>query len=106
MNAAEQGLYGFPSFTGRRSDPAWAAQEWPASMAEANDRPLYSTLNLRKIDGGNDIFGPVGIVWRQRTMAQRTLLAPVDTGCYEYLCNSTWYSQLCGYFQSEGLCER
>jgi hypothetical protein len=48
-----------------------------------SDRPLYSSLNLRKVAGGDDIFGPIGMVWRPTTMATRTMLAPVDTGCYE-----------------------
>jgi hypothetical protein len=48
---------------------------WPTDATEAADRPLYSSLNLRKVDGGNDIFGQVGVVWR---------LTPVNTGCYEY----------------------
>jgi hypothetical protein len=73
-------------------------------MAEASDRPLYSSLNLRKVAGGNDIFGPIGMVWRPTTMATRTMLAPVDTGCYEYLCNTTWITQLCTSFRSEELC--
>jgi hypothetical protein len=29
MNAGEQGLFGFPAFSGRRNDPGWAAKEWP-----------------------------------------------------------------------------
>ena len=104
MNAGEQGLFGFPAFSGMRTDPAWAAKQWPQTLAEATDRPLYSALNLRKVSGGNDIFGPVGVVWRSTSMRNRTILAPVDTGCYEYLCNSTWYTQLCTFFQSPGVC--
>jgi hypothetical protein len=104
MNAGEEGLFGFPAFTGMRHDPAWAAKQWPKTLAEASDRPLYSSFNLRKISGGNDIFGPVGMVWRSTSMRARTILAPVDTGCFEYLCNSTWYAQLCDYFQSPELC--
>jgi hypothetical protein len=102
MNACEEGLFGFPTFTGSRlDDPGWAAKVWPANEAEASARPLYSALNLRKVDGGNDIFGPVGVVWRQKTMAaERTILTPVDTGCYEYLCNSSWFGQLCSNFSS------
>lgn len=97
----------------RTNDPAWAAKVWPGSekvsieftmfsmksiifgllctelasiltlTQEAADRPLYSSFNLRKVDGGNDIFGPVGMVWRTKTMRDRTILTPVDTGCFE-----------------------
>ena len=111
MNAAEVGLFGFPAFTGSRPhDPLWSARAWPKNLAEAADRPIYSTLNLRKVDGGNDIFGPVGLVFRQRTMAaDRTILTPVDTGCYEYLCNSSWAGEFCsklGRAGSADACDR
>ena len=98
MNALEEGVFGFPAFTGSRTDPAWAARAWPANASEAEPRPIYSTLNLRKIDGGNDIFGPVGMVFRRSTMGSRTIFAPVDTGCFEYLCNTTWSTPLCEFF--------
>ena len=106
MNAAEEGAFGFPAFTGSRTDPAWAARAWPANASEAEPRPIYSTLNLRKIDGGNDIFGPVGMVFRRSTMAGRTILAPVDTGCFEYLCNTTWSTPLCTFFADPQDCNR
>ena len=111
MNAAEVGLFGFPAFTGSRPhDPLWSAGAWPKNLAEAADRPIYSTLNLRKVDGGNDIFGPVGLVFRQSTMAaNRTILTPVDTGCYEYLCNSSWAEEFCsklGRAGSADFCDR
>ena len=43
MNTVEEGMFGFPAFTGsRNSDPAWEGKSpWPASMAEASDRPLW-----------------------------------------------------------------
>ena len=95
MNSAEEGLLGFPSFTGIRQDPSWPARVWPRDMTEAADRPLYAILNLRKIDGGNDIFGPIGMVFRQQTMLEQAIIGPVDTGSYQYFCNASWPAIAC-----------
>ena len=52
MHSAEVGVFGFPPFTGRRDgDPNWPAGVWQANMSEAQDRPIYTILNLRKIVG-------------------------------------------------------
>ena len=58
----------------------------------------------RKVGGGNDIFGPVGMVWRSKTMRDRMILTPVDTGCFEYLCNASWASELCTAFTDPETC--
>jgi hypothetical protein len=37
-------------------------------------------------------------------MVNRTILAPVDTGCYQYWCNSTWDGIACDHRSSESDC--
>ena len=62
---------------------------WPATDAEAAERPIYGVLDLKKIDGGAIDFGPVGIVFNRTRMDARVILMPADTGQWSGSCNLT-----------------
>ena len=74
---AETDLYGMKPF---RSCGA------PSTLKEADERPVYSMVNLNMIDMGSPIYGDVSAVFAQKYIASSAVLSPVDTGLVEMGC--------------------
>lgn len=65
------------------------ASPFPASVAEAAERPIYTILDLKKVDVGATDFGPVGLVFNKSQVAEATVFTPLDTGEWSFECNVT-----------------
>jgi hypothetical protein len=65
------------------------AAAFPASVAEAAERPIYTILDLKKLDVGAADFGPVGFVFNKKRLAEATVFTPLDTGEWSFECNVT-----------------
>ena len=87
----EVGDIGCRAFTGRLppGHPGAPSEPWPATEAEASDRPVYGIMDLKKVDGGAIDFGPVGIVFNRARLGTRAILMPADTGEWSGSCNLT-----------------
>ena len=83
-SAAERYLYGFPAFTARAENNATVG--WPATFSEATARPVYSILNLEKLDAGPQQFGPIAVVFAPAFARDAAVLSPCDTGGWEDSC--------------------
>ena len=57
--------------------------------AEAAERPVYTALNILRVDLGSANYGSVGVVFSRHAVDPMLLLAPVDTGSWELRCNSS-----------------
>ena len=92
-DAVECGILGAPRFTGSlpprpspRPRPPPRPPYWPASLAEALDRPIYAVLDLHKVDVGVPDFGPVAVVMNRSSIAPLTALMPADMGLWAPAC--------------------
>ena len=65
------------------------AAAFPASIAEAAERPVYTILDLKKVDVGAAEFGPIGLVFNTTQVSEATIFTPLDTGEWSYECNVT-----------------
>lgn len=91
-SASEVGLFGLPQFTANHHlspDDGGGEIPWPASLAEAQQRPIYIALNLIKSDVGNIVFGDVAAVFRNKLALDSGCLVPMDTGLWEMHCNKS-----------------
>uniref|UniRef100_A0A7S0ZWI0 Phospholipase B-like n=1 Tax=Noctiluca scintillans TaxID=2966 RepID=A0A7S0ZWI0_NOCSC len=80
FNMAEEGIFGMAPFK-NESRPTWT---------EAAERLVYVALNARQLDHGSlSMFGPAGAIFSHTGAQNMVLIAPVDTGMYEMLCNDT-----------------
>ena len=84
MERAEVGLMGYPPFNCSGTPSCL-----PASLAAAKERPIYTAVNLEKVDMGFAILGTVAAVFRTSYVANMTLVSAVDTGWWENVCNSS-----------------
>jgi hypothetical protein len=94
----EVGCVGCPPFTGTlpyHCGTGHCSRDWPATLAEAQQRPIYAVVDLKKIDAGIPDFGPVGLVFNKSTLASATILMPADTGEWSGTCNMTNRGQHC-----------
>ena len=76
----EVNLLGFPPFTNGTQ---------PATLDEAAQRPVYTTVAMLNSGLGNPTFGGVSAVFSNRNVANMSVIAPADTGNYEAACNLT-----------------
>ncbi len=95
----EVGALGCDPFSGTLPNPSpWfkdGAVDFPRNISEANERPIYAVLDLKKIDVGVPDFGPVGIVFNRSKLAQDITFMPADTGQWSYSCNLTNQGRKC-----------
>ena len=68
---------GHTAFTGRAFETGFDG--WPASLAEAAQRPIYTVVNQRRSAAGATYFGSVGIVFNRTWARESTLIAALDT---------------------------
>jgi hypothetical protein len=73
-------LLGFPAFTAENGTQ-------PASLTEAAQRPVYTTVSMLNDGLGNPTFGGVSAIFSNRYVANMSVIAPADTGNYEAACN-------------------
>lgn len=93
--AAETGMYGLRPFTGGGMPGFEDFGGWPASLTEAEERPVYTSLNVFRVDMGVSDFGGVGLVLRRSWLENITVVSAVDTGAYESMCNETFVRHVC-----------
>jgi hypothetical protein len=62
----------------------------PASLAEAQQRPLYTALNSRAVDAGNPPFGPIAAVFSNGYARNMTFIGVADSGMWESVCNRSF----------------
>ena len=94
----EVGCVGCAPFTGTlpyHCGTGHCSRDWPATLTEAQQRPIYAVVDLKKIDVGIPDFGPVGIVFNKSTISSATILMPADTGEWSGTCNLTNRGQHC-----------
>lgn len=105
MELAEVGLMGFPPFTNCSRDGTNKVSAvgsgshsggggrggscFPTTAEAADERPVYTALNLDKNDMGFNILGTLSAVFRTSHVANMTLVSAVDTGWWENSCNQT-----------------
>ena len=82
MERAEVGIIGYPALA--NFDPAE-----PIDARTAASRPVYTALNLQRVDLGFPLLGDVTAVFRHRALRSATVVSAVDTGLAESLCNQT-----------------
>ena len=85
---------GYPPFTSPGFERGFNG--WPASLAEAAQRPIYTVVNQRRSAAGATYFGSVGVVFNRSFASRSTLIAAIDTGEMEGQCNASWLQALCG----------
>jgi hypothetical protein len=89
-NDLEHNLFGFPDFTGAFVGLNASRHRRPASLAEASDRPVYTTMAWNLNSGlGNEKYGSVGAVLSNAWVHNLTLISPVDSGIWEEQCNGS-----------------
>jgi hypothetical protein len=76
----EVNLLGFPAFTAENGTQ-------PASLTEAAQRPVYTTVSMLNDGLGNPTFGGVSAIFSNRYVANMSVIAPADTGNFEAACN-------------------
>lgn len=103
QDATETGLYGMRPFSGSRSV---YHGRWPASYAEAGERPVYNSLNLMRVDMGVADLGPIALLLRRPFVENMTVLSPVDTGDFEDMCNDTFTHELCSELLTDASCAK
>eukprot|EP00035_Acanthoeca_spectabilis_P031745 m.15583 g.15583 ORF g.15583 m.15583 type:complete len:512 (-) comp4936_c0_seq1:37-1572(-) len=81
---AEVEVMGFPPFGGGA-----VGNTTPRTVAEASQRPIYTTVDLMHLSTGNPTFGDVAMIFRPGYVQPQSLLEPVDTGAWEGWCNHT-----------------
>jgi hypothetical protein len=79
VDAEETGLYRLPSFS-HPADP---------NATEAAERPSYVSGNLAKFDAGIWEYGVYAPVYRQSALRDRAVVAGLDGGGWETVCNSS-----------------
>lgn len=82
MERAEVGVFGYPR-------PANFEAARPMAAADAVSRPVYTAMNLLRVDLGFPLLGDVTAVFRHYRLRGATLISAVDTGQAEALCNAT-----------------
>eukprot|EP00038_Savillea_parva_P024773 m.45006 g.45006 ORF g.45006 m.45006 type:complete len:527 (+) comp6600_c0_seq1:125-1705(+) len=61
----------------------------PQSLDEASSRPTYTTVDMLRVNVGNNAFGDVSLILRPQFAHPLGLLEPVDTGNWEDWCNTS-----------------
>jgi hypothetical protein len=100
-DAAETGLFGFRTFSPSVAT-AFDDIRLPTLRSEAAERPVYTAMNIRKVDAGIPMFGPISLVLNPAIVRPMAVLAPCDTGWYETSCNITWQKLYCGTYAKDG----
>ena len=100
--AAELGIFGLPAF----SKPIPHVSDafpggWPASLAEASDRVVYTLFNQRRSTLPTAPWGDVSVVFAPSLTKDVVLLSPFDTGDYEVGCNKTYQSDMSKAFERD-----
>jgi hypothetical protein len=109
----ELGLFGMKPFS--LPTPAWLDRQdpgsgvgWPASLAEARDRPVYGIWNLWKQAMPGRMYGAVATVLRNSVVQAGTFTAPMDSGAWIQVCNTTrnidGYASLCSQADTAVAC--
>ena len=105
----EVGAIGCDLFTGTLPGPSpWfhgGAVDFPRNLSEANERPIYAVLDLKKIDVGVPDFGPVGLVFNRSKLAEDLIFMPADTGQWSGSCNLTNQGRRCPGHNDSQACE-
>jgi hypothetical protein len=105
----EVGAIGCDPFSAALPGPSpWfhgGAVDFPRNISEANERPIYAVLDLKKIDVGVPDFGPVGIAFNRSKLAQDLIFMPADTGQWSGSCNLTNQGRRCPGHNDSRACE-
>jgi len=79
----EVGLYHLKPFA-NPLHPTWE---------ETAERPTYVTINDRRVDSGNEVFGEYTLVYRGSVVKNRAVIIPADSGEWQNACNSSIHTQ-------------
>jgi len=93
--AAEPAIWGFPPFRGGGALGKVLGSGFPTSIAEADDRIVYTVLNQHRVDFPAYLWGDVAVVFSKRYIRNATLLEPTDTGDYVCGCNRNFTGSFC-----------
>ena len=111
--AAELGIFGLPPFSKPIPRvPGAFPGGWPATLAEASDRVVYTLFNQRRTALPTAPWGDVSVVFAPSLARDAVLLSPFDTGDYEVGCNETYQQDMdkaferdCALQKTEAGCE-
>ena len=93
--AAELGIFGLPSFSAKIPQvPGAFPGGWPASLAEASDRVVYTEFNQRRTALPCSPWGDVNVIFAPALTRETVILSPFDTGDYEVRCNTTYREEM------------
>lgn len=94
--AAEPAIWGFPPFSGVAAGIGRVlGSGFPASLAEADNRIVYTVLNQARVDFPAYLWGDVAVVFNNSYIRNSTLLEPTDTGDYVCACNRSFTASFC-----------
>ena len=100
--AAELGIFGLPPFSAPIPRvPGAFPGGWPASLAEASDRVVYTLFNQRRSALPTAPWGDVSVIFAPSLTQDVVLLSPFDTGDYEVGCNHTYQTEMNKAFERD-----
>jgi poly(3-hydroxybutyrate) depolymerase len=101
----ETGWLGLPAFSAP-SARGVVTGGWPASLAEASDRPVYCTANQHRLADPTSSWGDVSCVLNLTTLGSGVIISPVDTGDYQCQCDPSLSDRLCAPWTSTQACSK
>jgi hypothetical protein len=103
--AAETAIWNFPPFPSGGAIGKVLGSGFPTSLAEADDRFVYSVLNQDRIDFPAYLWGDVAVVFSNSYIRNATLLVPTDTGDFACACNHNFTTTFCKQW-NQSSCKR